>query len=96
MSNNANKIIDAWSHKVIQAVPMKDYNTLFIVDFDPILMKLFIVKANSLHVIESLDIAVNENMVLAPGLDFSLYFLNQFIFNNHEHYDGIIAVTTKD
>lgn len=85
---------DSWSHKVVQQVPMKDRNSLFITDFDPERMLLSIRKSNSPNLTETLAVTINETTVFAPGFDFSVYFLNSFIFNNHEHYDGIIEVRT--
>lgn len=83
---------DEWSNKVIQVVPMKDFNSLYIVDFDVERMLLSVRKSNSLNLVEVLAVSINESTVFAPGFDFSVYFLNQFIFNNHEHYDSIIGI----
>lgn len=88
--------LDDWSNKVIQQVPMKDFNSLYIVDFDVERMLLSIRKSNSLNLVEVLAVSINESTVFAPGFDFSVYFLNQFIFNNHEHYDGIIQVRAEE
>jgi len=88
--------VDSWANKVIQTVPMKDYNSLYIIDFDPTLMVIKVRKSINLNLVESLGVTINATTVFAPGFDFPVGYLNQFIFLNSEHYDGIINIREQE
>lgn len=88
--------VDSWMYKVIQVVPMKDHNNIYIVDFDPNLMVIKIRKSINLGFVESLGVTINATTVFAPGFDFPVGYLNQFIFLNSEHYDGIINIRHEE
>lgn len=87
---------DEWSNKVIQMVPMKDGNHLFIVDFEIPKYKLSYRKGKAPNLLISTLVSVNETTVIAEGFDFHVSFLNSFIFHNSEHYDELIPVSTKE
>lgn len=95
--DEANKSnVDIWANKVIQVVPMKDHNNIFIVDFDPNLMVIKVRKTTNPNFVESLGVTINTTTVFAPGFDFPVGYLNQFIFLNSEHYDGIINIREQE
>lgn len=68
-------------------------SNLIIVDFDKDNMLLTYDMENNEGIVKKAIIQINETHVLSDTFKFPLYHLNNFIFNNSEHYEQFMFIS---
>jgi len=77
--------------KTMQVVPMRDYQSLWIVDFDFKTSTLYFRTSRNPKYRQSEVVKVTEHSVIGNLYDFSVEFLNMFINNNIQYYPELLT-----